>query len=374
MPEDKRLIVHAVAVVLVPLLWLGCAATGGSGPARSADSGGEQVSMLEPDSISEPDRDREEEEREARERKVTIEGEALDRALEQALDRGGRWDELHLLTECADDGFLTTAEVFGNGVTIWNHERQSTLEHGELVAILEALRDVDFPSMRDLYGEEDEGEAPVPSEPPASAMRVICRVAVTLDGATKQSAQRAKGPQSEVLKGLAWKLLDLVRPEEGEGMSADDLVDGLSKVADGRLAPESFSLVFHRKPELGRRAPNATPVGPAGFLMRFEGSRVTVEEFRAEGGYADPVAMELDAEALSEVATLLADNSVGDLPSNLWAEEYVDLVVEVLNRSARIQARQFARMTHATHGADQERFDRIATGLEEVAEKTLGVD
>jgi|GEM_PF-1730726 len=372
MPEDNRLIARTLSVLLTVALFAGCAATGGSGPATSADRATRQVTASSPSSTPESDRDFEEEEQ--REREASVEGKALDRALERALERGGRWDELHLLTECADDGFLTTAEVFGNGVTIWNHQRQSTLDHDELVTLLEALRDAEFSRLRELYGEEDEGEAPVPSDPPASAMRVICRVVVTLDGATKQSAQRAQGSQSEELKGLAWKLLDLVRPDEGEGVTADDLEDGLAKVADGRLAPESFSLVFHRKPELGRRAPQATTVGPAGFLMRLEGLRVTVEEYRAEGGYGDPRITELDAGALSKLVTLLVDNGIGDLPANLWAGDYTDLVVEVLNQSARIQARQFARMTHATHGADQERFDQIATGLDDMAKKALGVE
>lgn len=373
MPEDNgvvtRPLVCVAAILVVVAVCAGCAATGGpeaetAGTATAARS----ASTTEPESMGEREKE------EVRERELAAEGEALDSALRRALDHEGRWDELHLLVECADDGFLTTAEVFGNGVTLWNHQRQSMLDHEDLVGLLETLRDADFPRMRDLYGKEDEEEVPVPSDPPAAALRVICRVVVTLDGTTKQSAQRARGPQSDELKGLAWELLDRVRPAEGEGVTADDLDDGLAKIADGRMAPEALSLVFHRKPELGGRGPQASMVELSGFLLRLDGRRLSVEEFHPAGGYGEPRTRELEGEELSELVARLADNRVGELPDNLWAEDYTDLVIEVLDRSVRVQARQFARMTRTTHGESQVRFDRIAAELEEMAREILGVE
>ena len=71
-------------------------------------------------------------------------------ALERALAHD--WRELRIEAECRVEGRLPRVEVFGNGVGIWNDERQFALPREEVRALLVALRDAGFASMRPSYG------------------------------------------------------------------------------------------------------------------------------------------------------------------------------------------------------------------------------
>jgi hypothetical protein len=291
----------------------------------------------------------------------------LARNLERALERE-QWQELRVETECLQNDAFRHVLIFGNGVAIWNERRQMSLGHGDLVAILEALRDADFPSMLELYGRGQEEPTEKPEE--GAVIRITCRVALTLDGVSRQAAQRARGPQFAPLKALAEEILALAHKPEAQSVTAADLSDGLAKMADGRLAPEAMTLVLNRKEEDVEAGTLAEP-RDAGYLLRVDGRLLSVRPFRKPGGYGEPVETELDAATLAELAELLESNGVGDLPPNLYAGHYSDLVVVVLDQDVRIQARRFANMTPRTHGEKQQRFDRIEKGLDELARRIL---
>ncbi len=335
-------------------------ATARSGSPASAASAGSATSTAvgddgEMEREHEPLDHRREEERESPEEAAT--NRAMEHAIERALSHPEARGDLHLLTECTGDGGFRQVEVYGNGVTIWNRARQYGLEQQRVGALLEALDHAGFADMEPMYGQEELD----------AAMRVICRVMVTLDGVTKQSGQLDEGPQNQQLKELARTLLDSAFEPPDVGITADDLNDGLTKLADGRLAPEAFHVLVNRKPD-----DYALSQGEPGYLLRIDGRRAAVQRFSARDGYADPVEHTLDDDELSGLAKLLAGQRAGDLPGNLYAVHYTDLVVEVLDRSQRIQARQFANTTHATHGEAQERFDKILSGLSELALRILG--
>lgn len=360
MPKSTRVL--AAVVALLPLtLTLGCAG-GGSIPAGAPDrspQGALSGSDAGPPPMDAPE--------------ASEEAAVVRRTLERAVEGGGSWRELRVETECLQDGALRHVKVFESGTTIWNERRQISLGQEDLLAVLEAMLRADFPSMHQLYGKGDP-EMQQPDKPgEEAAIRVICRVVLTLDGVTKQSAQRAEGPQSEELRGLAHEILALAEKPGQEGVTAEDLRDGLTKVADGRLAPEALSLLLNRKDEDVEAGTRDAP-RDAGYLLRLEGRRLRVSPFRQPGGYGDPVETELGAAALGELATLLADERVGELPANLYAGHYIDLVVEVLNRDARVQARRFANLSPKTHGEKQERFERIEEALDALAREALAGD
>jgi hypothetical protein len=325
-----------------------------TGIAPVAASGGDTAAEEEREVL---DR-RREEERESPEEAAT--NRAMERAIEGALVETGKpaaWDDLHLITECTDDDGFRQVEVFGNGVTIWNRARQYALDPGRVRTLLEALDRAEFAEMEPMYGQEELD----------AAMRVICRVVVTLDGVTKQSGQLAEGPQNRRLKGLARTLLDSAFEPTEVGVTADDLDDGLRKVADGTLAPEALHVILNRKPDAF-----ALSRGEPGYILRVGGRRASVQRLTADHGYEDAVEHTLDDAELSSLATLLAAQRIGDLPTNLYAVHYTDLVVEVLDRDQRIQARQFANTTRSTHGEAQERFDRAFEGLSGLVLRILG--
>lgn len=364
-----RTILSASLVSLVLATALACAGSGPRAvrsPARAA-GGGEAGAPPHHEVRAEPEGEGEGEREEVREVDPEI-ARATAEALERARANGGTWHALHLTTECADDAGFQRVELFGDGVGIWQGRKQFLLDHDQLAAVLDLLRKADFATMPEMFGSEEE-EVPIPQDPDqgrGSILRVTCRVILALDGVTKQSNQLSDGPQSKELHALAEGIIDLCRkPGEG-GLRALNMTDGLKKIADGRLAPETLSLLLHRKPETA-----AIAQGEPGFLMRLRGERVTVRPFLGTEGYGEPVAFELSREQIAELANQLSENGLGTLPANLYAEHYTDLTVDLLDQRAEIQARQFARMTHSSHGAAQTGFDRIYTGLAALARQVL---
>jgi len=355
----------SAAVLILSVTVVSCAGTPSPEPAGDragvapvAASGGDTASKEEPAGEPEVLDRRHEEERESPEEAANRR--AMERAIEGALAAPGNaaaWDGFHLVTECTDDGGFRQVEVFGNGVTIWNRARQYALGPQRVRTLLEALDHAEFAEMEPMYGQEELD----------AAMRVICRVVVTLDGVTKQSGQLAEGPQNRRLKGLARTLLDSAFEPSEVGVTAADLDDGLAKIADGTLAPEALHVILNRKPDAF-----AVSRGEPGYILRIEGRQATVQRFTTDHGYEDAVERTLDDAELAAITSELAAQRIGDLPNNLYAVYYTDLVVEVLDRDQRIQARQFANTTRETHGEAQERFDRGLDGLSQLALRILG--
>ena len=276
-------------------------------------------------------------------------GRSLAEALERALASG--WEELRIEAECRVDGRLPRAEVHGNGVAIWNEERQFVLSREEVRSLLAAFRDAGFASMRPSYG----GKAD-PATPDAQPPRLTCRVGLVLDGASRQVVQLQGGRQSGELRRLAERILDACRVRSASGIGAAGLDDGLAKVANGALAPEVLQVLVSRRPE-GR--PSAD--GARGWVLRVEGRTASLLGPGDPG--PEPVEARLDDAEAVALARLLREDGVADLPLNLYAEELTDLVVQVLGHEKTIQARRFSGVTRATHGEAQARFERILEAL-----------
>ncbi|HEY6549197.1 MAG TPA: hypothetical protein VI589_14875 [Vicinamibacteria bacterium] len=274
----------------------------------------------------------------------------LAEALERALAQG--WQQLRIQAECRVESRMPSVLIFGNGVGIWNDQKQFTLPQEKLKGLLVALRDEGFAGMRPSYGGKYD---PVTAEqqPP----RLTCRVELSLDGATAQVVQLQGGRQSEALRRLAGRILDECSGPAAAGIGAESLEDGLAKIESGTLAPEALELLLSRRPEARPGLENAR-----GWVLRVAGRTATLEGGPSASAQ-EPLAVPLDSGELAALARLLREGGVADLPINLYAEEYTDLVVEVLDRERRVQARRFAGMTPTTHAAQQVKFDRILEAL-----------
>lgn len=286
--------------------------------------------------------------------------EEVTRALEDASAGRIAWDDLRIEAECATDAGYRSAAVYGRGLGIWNRERQFTFTRQEILAMLKALRRAGFGRLPETFGRE----APRPREPPPLVLKVVCSVSFAAGGVAKRVTQLAPGKESPVLKRLAREVLAICEKPARSGLGAESLADGLRKLADGRLGPETLSLMMHRKGE--------TASEPKGWLLRLEGVRALTRTYTPPEGYSDPVALELRPEQLAEVVLLLLDSRLESLPANLYAEQYTDLAVEVLNREKRIQARPFAGMEPTTHGELQRAFDRLCEALLQLHLRILG--
>ena len=129
----------------------------------------------------------------------------------------------------------------------------------------------------------------------------------------------------------------------------------------GELRPEPLHVLVHRKPE-----PRSADEHTEGWLLKIAGRHATIQSFTPGAGYGSAVHRQLGDEELAAILRPLLEEDFESLPSNLYAEHYTDVAVEVLGRNKRVQARRFARMTRKTHGQQQERFDRILAKLSEL--------
>ena len=214
--------------------------------------------------------------------------------------------------------------------------------------------------MRQVYGGGDDPQG----EP--SAVKIICSVGLTVGDLTKYVLQRQKGSQSKELKKLANDILKICEELAPSGTAVRTLAEGLAKIIERQLAPETLELLVHRKIQDGTQEDAVD-----GWLMRIEGSHATTQTFLKGEGYSEPLRLELTQEALSELAGVLLNHDVQDLPANLYAPHYTDLTVHVLNREKNVQARKFSGMTARTHGDKQAGFEGIYQALHDLHSRVL---
>lgn len=292
--------------------------------------------------------------------------EAIAAALERALSGSGAWESLRLFTECRRDGGLESIEIYGNGVAIWDNRLQFEVSGAEISTLLAALHEADFAAMPETFGgktrprDPQEPPGPPDGEQAIFALRVICRVELSLEGRTKRVAQLDEGRQSAELRELSEEFFRVCKEPARQAVGASGLADGLDKIGRGELAPEVLRVMLHRKPD-----PNE-PVSSEGFLLRLEGPKVTSRLVEESGGYGPPMELTLSAGELQELARELAGWTLEELPVNLYSLEYTDFMAAVLDRSKSVQARQFAGMSPTTHAEAQRRFDALYTRLFDV--------
>ncbi len=285
--------------------------------------------------------------------------EALAAAIASALAGSDDWSSLHLFTECRRDAGLESLEIFGNGVAIRDGKRQFEVSAAEIRALLAALQKADFAAMPETFGgrknprELQRPPRPAPDQEGLFALRVICRVELSIAGHTKRVAQLDEGEQSESLKELSEELFRVCAEPVREGIGAADLGDGLAKIGRGELAPETLRLMLHRKPE-----PNE-PVSAEGFLLRLDGRQATSRPVDSSGRFAAATVLELTPVELRTLARELGGRELAELPVNLYAADYTDLSIDVLDHKKSVQARRFAGMSATTHGELQRRFEDL---------------
>jgi hypothetical protein len=274
----------------------------------------------------------------------------LARALEAARDVPG--GPFHLLVNCAGEQGFRGLEVFPSGVAVWNGRSQVELATAVRVALLETLIRRDFPSLEASYGGREEPGSPT------AALRIICRVVLDIDGRHKSSVQLADGEQSPELGALAGELLDLAAPLAADGVVADDLSEGLAKVAAGTLAPETFGLRFVQLPEPGSDG--------TGSILRAEGGVISLQPYAPGRAIGEPVTLDLEPADFAALASAIRKADPETLPVNLWSETYLEFEVRVLQHRRSIMARPFSRLSGQKGGEPQQRFDRLVEALREI--------
>ena len=264
-----------------------------------------------------------------------------------------------LLTECRNETGMRAMRIWGEGLGIWRGSRQIQLTSDEVTGVLEHLHEASFAAFAPIYGgrrPDDPGERDRPDD--GSAVLISCRIRVSLGGHSKESAQRAKGEQSEELKSLAEAILAIGEGAAQNGVEAGNLADGLEKVGRGELDPRVFRAMLHRKP-----AASETPEYGPGSLLRLEGREATTRRHDPDSGYGQEIVLELEAPVVRNLALVLAGFDPERMPVNLWAPVYTEVAIEVLDHRVSVQARQFAGLEPTTHGNLQTDFDGVVQTL-----------
>jgi len=274
----------------------------------------------------------------------------LVQALEAARDAPG--GPFHLLVDCAGEKGFRGLEVFPSGVAVWNGRSQVELPTAVRVALLETLIRRDFPSLEASYGGREE-----PGSPKA-ALRIICRVELDIDGRHKSSVQLADGEQSPELGALAGELLDLAEPLAADGVIADNLSDGLAKVAAGTLAPETFGLRFVQLPEPGS--------DDTGSILRVEDGVISRQPYAPGRSVGEAMTVDLEGGDFTALVSAIRKTDPETLPVNLWSEAYLEIQVRVLQHRRSIMARPFSRLSGQKGDEPQQRFDRLVAALREI--------
>jgi len=271
---------------------------------------------------------------------------ALAEAIAAAREGGGPF---RLRVDSLSAAGVRSLELFPSGVGIWNGRLQLRPDAALRRALLGALIEGGFPELAATYGGRLGGSQE------GAALRVIRRIELELGGLAKSSVQLAEGEQSAALERLAETLLDLAATLVPEGVGADDLSDGLAKLAAGNLAPESFTLRFVELPPPGS--------GEAGSILRIAAGIATRQLYAPGREIGVPVPLALDAESWAGLLEAFRTAELANLPLNLWAEGQLELEVAVLEHRRTIVARPFSRLSPADRGPAQLHFEALAAAL-----------
>lgn len=248
-------------------------------------------------------------------------------------------DDIRLETQCLDEGRFVHATAYGNGVAIWNDERQSMLTREQVMSLVKAFDREGFARMPASFGEDERDRA-------RRAVKMTCRVRFAGHGTTKDVIQLDKGEQSAALKRLATGILDAARLATRDAAGVGSLEDGLAAVAAGRLAVETLRITMR-----------VGAADPRGWVLRIDGRDLDIEP-----DTGSKTTRRLEDAAVRGVARALSENTFAALPVNIGATEYVDVSVAVLGQQHSVQSRRFAG-TAAPDPRIRERFDRAIEPL-----------
>lgn len=265
-----------------------------------------------------------------------------------AAARGDEPPPFHLIVHRTDENGQRSLELFPSGVAVWNHRTQITLPPAVRASLLEILREKKFADLAPSYG----GKGTPGLE--GAALRITCRVALEIDGLEKTSVQQADGEQSAGLAALADALLDRVEPLAAGGVTADDLEDGLRKLAGGELAAEVLRLRFVRLPEKGD-----------GEILSMRDGLELRKAYEPGRHIGDESVSEITSDRLAAVVKALLAADVASMPVNLWSAEHVELEVSVLGYRTTVIGRDFSRLASDKESDAGKRFARLVAFLRE---------
>jgi hypothetical protein len=243
-------------------------------------------------------------------------------------------------------------QIYGDGVGIWNHTVQYPVTRSEIMELLKAISREHFGSLPDTFGEADDDEAEKKGHIERSA--VEGRLSVSIGPRTKAVTQFWNGEQSKAFEKLALQILKVSEAGSKTGVHVASVQEGLQMIAAGKLAPQALEIVVQRKVDRP-----ATGGDREGWTLFLTGRRANVATLPKGGPPENSRMWYLPAKDFEKLVASLAADQPAALPQSLWAPQYTDFRIRILNNNRYVNARPFAGMTPTTNGPEQEKFNRI---------------
>lgn len=249
--------------------------------------------------------------------------------------------------------------LFGSGVGIWNGARQFRIDTKVVRELLTSIDKAGFcawPDKASRIGREKEAEVDV------DALQMDRAISLTIGDASKAVTHVVNSPESAAFTTLVARLLDACEQDGQRGIAAESLLDGLTKLRNGALAPEVLEITLN--------CPQQTATDPEGWLLRVRGGAVEAERNTKAAGYADRRKIRLTDQQVRDLAKTLLDANFTGLPGNIVGTGYTDLRVGVLDRTQAIQVRAFAGAPPTAKPEAQEAFSKLRRALYDLYQQT----
>ena len=273
----------------------------------------------------------------------------LDAALEERLRGKASVDDVEIAASWQLEPGHRSVRVYGTGVGIWQDEKQFRLSREQVLALVKKLVDAKVGAIA------QPGAKPKPAataSPAKAPIRVLGELKVVVGTAERSLHQLTRGEQSDPLRLLVVDILTFCEKAASTGIEASSLADGLAKLSDGALAPETFSAIVRRQ------APASDPTGEA-WLLRVNGRRVA-DRLMPKNAPPPPARILILSDAdFRELVRKLKQDDPASLPVNVYAPANTDVTLEVLGRERSVPARPYLNVTAETHGEKQKSFDRM---------------
>ncbi len=270
----------------------------------------------------------------------------LDAALEKRAAGKESLDDVEIDASWFLEKGNRSVRIWGSGLGVWEKTVQFRLSREQVLSVVKMLLDA-------RVGLIPQPGAKAPAPLAKAPLQLRGELTVVAGDVRFHRQQVTKGEQSEPLAALVTRILEFSEKAAADGIRASNLQDGLAKVADGTLAPQTFSAAVRRQ------ATASTDPGGESFLLRMEGRRV-VDRLMPKGQLPPP-ARELtlsDADFRKLVVGIREDDPAS-LPRTAYAPVYTDVTVAVLGHDKNVPARAYLDVTPETHGEKQKAFDRM---------------
>lgn len=250
--------------------------------------------------------------------------------------------------ECTNEQGIRSLHLYPEGVAIWNKKVQVAIDGKVRRHLLAELLKAGFPAFKPHYGgKENSGRIKAPNI-------VMCSIEVQTGGLKKASYQDVNGDRSVVFIGLAATLLDSIEPLAEKGVRADSMVDALSLLQQGRLAPQILVLRIMHLPA------DATQVGA---MLRIEAGQLSRRDYQPGVKVGDWVTASLAAPTFETVIQQLLEAAIWTLPAALPSEDTYQLNIAVLNHQLLIRSRSLNNQQVQQKTAESVVFTALADSL-----------